>query len=281
MNTQRPLRVLDVAYIVGCCLAASSFATVGLGASTSVQGIYVGSMHLVDGTIRDIPLALALTLTDENDPTGARVIDGSFAIDEEGGPYSFVKVAYDIDENKLDMRYSRPRNDPTTTAPSSFRLTGNRDDQDGISGSVESGLLGTIGTFSVKKSSAVRLPLRTKYAGHWTGIGHNVVDHTDANIDILLQPALGAYTNPTNMEFDFTPAKVGSFYYDGEPVTSISMASIDYLHRTMRLSDGTGLSPIMISLECQVDFDKNTITGVEDSTFRGRTITFTLQNIQP
>ena len=91
-----------------------AFASVLLvfGAATSVSaaggnpitGIYVGSMHLTDGgNERDIPLSMSLLLTDETSGNQF-IIEGQFIVDEEGGPYTFSRVTYDIDNNRFDMK---------------------------------------------------------------------------------------------------------------------------------------------------------------------------------
>lgn len=237
----------------------------------TISGVYVGSMHLVDGSERDIPLAVALVLTDEttSTPNGLEyVIDGSFVVDDEGGPYTFTKVSYDIDNNRFDMKYARERLDPTALA--TFRLIGGFDGDNGITGRV-TGIYGPIGTFVVKRSnSVVTLPFKQKYLGSWRGSYRNIRFNSGGIAQITLQPSSKPTQNPTGMEFDFTPGRTGGYTYNGTWITSFSQVIIDYLRRKIIMTDPQDLTTIELS----VDFDKKTAKGQQSSAQYGVTTIF-------
>jgi hypothetical protein len=231
-------------------------------------------MHLVDGQERDIPLALSLVLTDEpmQTPTGTEyVIDGAFVVDEEGGPYTFVRVSYDIENNRLDMKYSRPRGDPTTTSPASLRLVGSLQADGGITGNVTSGVFGPIGTFRVMRDpSLVSLPHRNKYIGTWRGIGHNIPYNEDTPITISLQPSASNTVNPPGYEFDFTPGHLGGLTFRDVPISTFNQVVIDYLRRKILMIDNSS----SVNVELSIDFDSGRAFGSQTSGMWGLTTTF-------
>lgn len=133
-------------------------------APNPITGIYVGSMHLTDGGyIRDIPLSVALRLTHEN--IGSQfVIEGQFIVDEEGGPFVFSRVTYDIDNNRFDMKYNRPRGD---SGAIHLRLVGPYGAGGQITGDVTSAIGGKIGTFKITRDPNLTvITPKQKYLGH-------------------------------------------------------------------------------------------------------------------
>ncbi|MEY4632321.1 MAG: hypothetical protein RIQ81_2441 [Pseudomonadota bacterium] len=254
--------------------AVPLWATKAVALNSDITGIYVGSMHLVDGKERDIPLSLSLTLTDEtvSTPTGLEyVIDGAFVVDDEGGPYTFTKVSYDLDNNRFDMKYSRPRMDPTSTSPSSLRLVGGLDEDGGISGKVSSGVFGPIGTFKVKRDDSLHsVPFKQKYVGRWQGSFRNLRYNSDGFIEITLQPSARNTENPPGMEFDFTPGRRGGYSTNGIWIASFNDVVIDYLRRKVIMNDDEGT----ISIEMDIDVNDMTISGEQNSAAWGRTVTF-------
>ena len=249
-------------------------ATNSLALDSNITGIYVGSMHLVDGKDRDIPLSFSLTLTDEtvSTPTGLEyVIDGAFVVDEEGGPYSFTKVSYDLDNNRFDMKYSRPRMDPSSTSPASLRLIGGLDEEGGISGKVSSGVFGPIGTFKVKRDDSLNsIPFRQKYGGKWHGAYRNHKFGYDGYIEITIQPSARNTENPAGMEFDFTPGRRGGYSTNGIWIASFNQVVIDYLRRKIIMNDDEGA----ISIEMEIDVNDMSITGEQNSAAYGKTTSF-------
>jgi hypothetical protein len=249
-------------------------ATNSLALDSNITGIYVGSMHLVDGKERDIPLSFSLTLTDEtvSTPTGLEyVIDGAFVVDEEGGPYSFTKVSYDLDNNRFDMKYSRPRMDPSSTAPASFRLVGGLDENGGISGKVSSGVFGPIGTFKAQRNDSLNsIPFKQKYVGTWKGKYYNHRYDYDGDIEITIQPSARNTENPSGMEFDFTPGRRGGYSTRGVWVATFNQVVIDYLRRKIIMNEDEGT----ISIEIDIDVRDMSISGMQSSAAYGRTASF-------
>lgn len=270
VNTARPLISVFVLAVAGM-----SWAPAGYAVSGDITGIYVGSMHLTDGKERDIPLALSLTLTDEtvSSPTGLEyVIDGAFVVDEEGGPYAFTKVSYDLDNNRFDMKYSRPRMDPTSSSPASLRLVGGfAENGEVVSGRVSSGVFGPIGTFKVVRDDSLSsIPFRQKYVGKWRGDYYNFHAQRSGPVEITIQPSARDTENPAGMEFDFTPGRRGGYSVDGFWIASFNHVVIDYLRRRIIMNDDQG----SISLEMEINVDDMTLSGEQNSAAWGLTTVF-------
>jgi len=267
---------------------ATSFVLVaalsGFGATkgfAGIDGVYYGSMHLVDDdNPRDIPLGISLTESDETipGPTGGvqPVIDGSFAIDEEGGPYLFTKISWNSGVNKIDLRYSRPRLDPSTSAPAAFRLNGGWQLDGSLQGRVISGFHSVIGTFKVVKSNDSMLRTRNKYVGNWKNKCADSVPKDECpDIEFVLAPSMEAHINPPNFEFEFTPGKTGSLRYMKAQFPA-SRVAIDYLRRKLSFVNVVQGDP-SVSFQASVDFSKNQLVGVFNSLYAGQRWTVTLQ----
>lgn len=263
-----------VAIAISLTQAVPFGASIRASDPTDITGIYVGSMHLVDGKEREIPLAFSLTLTDEtvSSPTGLEyVIDGAFVVDEEGGPYAFTKVSYDLDNNRFDMKYSRPRMDPTASAPASLRLIGGLDENRGISGQVSSGVFGPIGTFTVNRDDSLySIPFKQKYVGKWRGQYFNYHARRAGVAEITIQPSARDTENPAGMEFDFTPGRRGGYSVDGIWIASFNRVVIDYLRRTIIMNEDQGA----ISIELNIDVNDMTVSGEQNSAAWGLTTSF-------
>jgi len=242
--------------------------------SALLSGVYVGSMHLVDGKERNIPLSVALTLTDEtiSTPSGlAYVIDGSFVVDDEGGPYTFTRVSYDIDNNRIDMKYSRPRMDPSTVSPASLRLVGQLNGDGSISGKVSSGIYGPIGDFKVARDDALRsVPHKIKYIGKWTGKQRNVKWNKVGYAEINLEVSARNTQNPPGYEFEFTPGRIGGYSSDGFWMTTFNSVVIDYLRRKIVMTDIENF----LAMELDIDLEQGIISGKQTSSAYGLTNIF-------
>lgn len=253
-------------------LCAVLFVALGSAASAAgIQGIYVGSMHLTDGVVRDIPLSISLVLN--NDNAGAQYIDGKFVVDDEGGPYVFSKVTYDIDNNRMDMKYSRQRSgDSNTIGPVNLRLVGALTSDFTMSGSVTSGIYGDIGTFKVVRSSTLTvLPIRVKYDGLWEGMGYNFPAKSKKLYSVQLSNAPGTQTiNPANYELEFTPGHLGGYTADGYFIKGFTSVSIDYLRRKISLTSSVG----DISMDLNIDFATGLLSGIQRSATWGLTSQF-------
>lgn len=243
--------------------------TGAVSAPNPITGIYVGSMHLTDGGyVRDIPLSMSLHLTHEN--AGSQfIIEGQFIVDEEGGPYVFSRVTYDIDNNRFDMKYNRPHADSGAV---SFRLVGPFAVGGVISGDVTSGLAGKIGTFKITRNpNLAEITTKQKYIGRWEGVGRLVAQNSNVTIGFKLQPSAGnPVINPVNYELDFTPGRVCGYSMDNITVTSYSNVAIDYLRRQIAMSDTEGRT----SVSMKINFTNRTLTGVQNSAMWGVTTQF-------
>lgn len=239
------------------------------------DGVFVGEMELVDGYVRKIPLQISLTVSDEtvmedtpSGPAERRIIDGSVLIDDEGGPYAFTKVTYDIDSNVLDMRYSRMGAEDMERLPTSIRLTGQLENDGSLSGRVVSGYMGKIGTFTAKRSDLEHLVVTPKYRGRWEGTTRYTATNEVKKSFVVIEPTSSAIMNPPNFEFGYTPGKVGS-YTIGAGQMAFSQVYIDYLRRKVVLVDATG-GVNSISLEMDIDLAKGTMIGHVHSRYLGR-----------
>jgi hypothetical protein len=199
------------------------------------------------------------------------VIDGAFVVDEEGGPYTFVRVSYDLDNNRIDMKYSRPRGDPTTSSPAAFRLVGSLAEDGSMAGNVTSGLYGPIGTFKIKRDDSLHaLPRKTKYVGSWYGDAHNVRFNDYGSVAVHLNPAASVTTNPPEFEFEYTPGRIGGYEWDGVPVGSFNQVVIDYLRRRVVMIDSSSL----VNIDMTVDADGKVVSGQQTSAYYGLTSVF-------
>jgi hypothetical protein len=231
----------------------------------SLNGVFVGHLTLDDGKVREVPFQLSMTLSDEteivetvNGPEQRRVIDASFAVDGEGGPYTFSKITYDIDLNVIDMRYSRIIGGDDRS-PASLRLTGKFNDDGSLQGRIVSGYYGVMGTFTLAKTAQRTIEHRNVYSGMWAG--HS--EWSGQDFVVQLQPTLTNTLNPPGMELGFTPGKVGGIDIGGGAQIGFNSVSIDYLRQRLVLASvdpsGPNISlncdivPVSLDLDCQFD----------------------------
>jgi hypothetical protein len=241
-----------------------------------IEGHYLGTMDLTYDRPRKIDLELTLTLTGQteiiqkgaNQFEESQVIDSAFIIDDEGGPFSFTKVSYNLDRSELDLRYNRKVLTPQPY-PSDFRLIGNLTPDGGVKGRVISGNRGPIGTFELKLIPARDLSPVKKYEGAWHGAA--VMFHSGIRraIDIVVGGALTETTTPPDFEFEFTPGKLGYFAWESEKF-SFNNIVIDYLRQRIYLSDIDAQGRSVSSAVADVDFDRQTLRGSLEGVYRGK-----------
>ncbi len=241
----------------------------------AIDGVFVGTMQLADGVAREIPLQISLNVSSEtileetpNGPQERRVIDGSALIDDEGGPYAFAKVTYDIDSNTIDMRYSRMGPQDLERLPASLRFTGSFQEDGSLTGRVVSGFVGRIGTFSLKRSDLPHLQVTHKYRGRWEGTTRYLKTGEVKSTFVVLETAQTSAINPPNFELGFTPGKVGSYTF-GYGQIGFSHAHIDYLRRKVVLIDAAG-GKNSLDMELDIDFENGTLKGFVNSVYGGR-----------
>ncbi len=277
MQLQRIVRNSSLALLIGGFFSSSA-----LHASESMEGVYVGAMQLSDGFERVIPLSISLSFTGQvtTAPNGEerQVIDGAFLVDEEGGPYAFSVVSFDIDKSRLDLRYNRPQFNLSPEIPSSFRLIGTLQADGSIQGKVSSGSRGIIGSFTLSRSEQPSLAARKKYQGTWEGEAV-LAGGRRTPYRIVMVDGLSAYTNPPDYELDFTPGKVSYVKWNNTKF-DINSVAIDYLRRKVTLFKQVSTGSPGLSIEFQMEEDGQIVRGEIYSVFRGKTAEFELQRVQ-
>lgn len=247
----------------------------------NLTGTYEGTMALWEPA-RTVPLKMTLSMVESPDPVNGQmlVIVGAFTIDDEGGPYNFSKVTFDINDGSLDMRYTRPNHERVLNTPVHLRFIGRLDDSNGttVSGRVLSGFQGPIGEFSVRHVGAqTTLSSVSKYEGVWAGRAN--FSTGSGRCRITLAPSISQVSNPEHLELDFTNSKIGSFNYEGVefPFTRVF---IDYLRGTVIMVSG-GNSPGEGSLTLESSIDANgVLSGQFISTYRGQNGSYTARRIR-
>lgn len=272
------MHALHPSFILICCLCFTSVSRAQGLQDFALEGIYAGSMRLYDGGEREIPIDVSLVLTGETyftpDGEERQIIDGAFVVDEEGGPYAFVKVSFDIEDSRIDMRYNRPQMN-FDDIPSSFRLTGHFREDGSITGRVLSGVRGPIGEFVLQPTDLPVLPMRDKYQGVWEGVA-DLTGGGQMPFRVTLNDALVAFANPPNYEFEYTPGKIGHIRWNQTNI-AITDVSIDYLRRQVVLHKRGASGGAELSVQFNLDFLSGHIEGQIQSVFRGQTATFSLE----
>lgn len=265
------------------------FAASGAHASQAnkFEGIYKGSMQVL-GETQPIPLAFSLVLTGEyiQIPKGQgvfdeqQVIDASFLIDDEAGPFAFWKTSYNLDKNQIDLRYNRPSGFTTVETPSSFRLIGQLDASGAISGRVVSGPGGPIGTFKVTRSTDAMLEAKAKYVGTWYGDAITVPEGERIPYELTVENSYMAQPNPPDMEFDYTVGRLGHYSWRGNKA-SVTKIIIDYLRRKMFLVAPETAKASTETIECDLPTgNREIMTGAIYSTYGGKRATLELRKAQ-
>jgi hypothetical protein len=278
---------ISLAALLILAVTPSSFAAppegVKLPKLRGIDGIYNGLITTNVGTPMKIPLQVALTVTGETvvTQTGPQtfeernVIDGAFIIDDEGGPYGFSLVTYNLDLSQIDLRYNRL--DATLgQVAASFRLVGNVDAAGKITGRVLSGLRGPIGTFELNMTTEKVMHPANKYEGVWRGQGTTFPGGGSVDLEIGLGGSTFVRNNPPTYEFTFTPSKMGYVSWNSQPAF-FNAISIDYLRRTVAFSDtDPTVNGQVAAADCYLDQKTGELVGTLYGVFRGKVATFRL-----
>jgi hypothetical protein len=251
-----------------------------------IDGIYQGTIKTDFGAKLTIPLQVALTVTGETTITQTgpqtfeerNVIDGAFIIDDEGGPYAFSLVSYNLDLSQIDMRYNRL--DATLgQVAASFRLVGNVDKNGNIKGRVLSGMRGPIGVFELTLTKEKIMHPARKYSGTWAGKGQTFPNADPVDLEIGLGDATRVRNNPPTYEFTFTPAKLGYVSWNDQ-AAYFNAISIDYLRRAVAFSDtNTTVNGQVAAADCYIDQITGELVGTLYGVFRGKVATFRLPKV--
>jgi hypothetical protein len=186
------------------------------------------------------------------------IIDSAFLVDDEGGPFTFTKVSYDLDQNRIDLRYNR-RQYTSAAAPADFRLVGKFNQKGAIEGNVLSGNRGPIGTFKMSPVDTVGLKVKKKYLGPWSGRARMLPSGHVVDFDIVLSEGLEQATNPFELEFEYTVGKMAYYALDGVKF-NFNQVVIDYLRQRLILLR-TAVGRNVVTAECDIDFAGQTMRG--------------------
>lgn len=248
----------------------------------TLEGIYDGTMTLTDGSKRTIPLQFSLTITDEfvDAPPDSpfsyqKVIHGSFIADDEGGPFPFANIRYDLTTGKIDFRYNRPNSSVTPTSPFNLRFIGRVQQNKTIAGRVVSGVKGQIGTFTLNRSEDKDyLQQVDKYFGVWRGNWTFLQEEERTmEVKLVLEKSLLYSSNPPLFELDHTSGRTGFIDFDTY-MMAFSQVTIDYLRRQIIIFSQRP-NGATVTLIADLD-EQGNLTGHANSTFRGKTGVFTL-----
>jgi len=277
------MKTLSIALLFAIFTAAAARADKPTVAG--MDGIYDGEITL-KGKTAPIPLQIALTRTGETSviQTGPQVfiersvIDGAFLIDDEGGPYGFDAVSYNLDKSEIDLRYNRSDLNLGEVA-AAFRLVGNVDEKGAISGRVLSGIRGVIGTFRATRTDRETLQVTRKYQGIWAGEAQRTGGGTAA-IEFGLGTSLRARNNPPTYEFDYTPGKLGYVAWNNQK-SHFNHIAIDYLRKKLVFSD-TGAVEVgqIATAECEIDAKTGELVGTLYGIYKGKVATFRLKKFR-
>jgi hypothetical protein len=234
---------------------------------------------------RKIKIEVTLTRTGETItvPVGPnkleqrQVIDGAFLVDDEGGPWAFTKVSYNLDKNLLDLRYDRQLVS-SITFPADFRLVGHFNEKGVITGRVLSGNRGPIGTFELLPSKRVGLEARPKYLGEWRGVARTL-SGGKAWFSIVLGAGLREVSNPFDLEFDFSPGKLAYFSWNGEKF-NFNNVVIDFLRQRVILTFIDGQGRQVNTARGDIDFDRGLMRGTLYGMYVGKVGDFTVQKVR-
>lgn len=241
---------------------------------------YSGFMAIT-GNDHPVPLSVQLRRTDEIEqvasPSGTYVfqkIDGSFIVDDEGGPYKFARVAYDYETGEIDLRYSRAG---SADQNASLRLNGFVQADGSIIGTVYSGLVGPLGEFKIERHPGLALKTRPKYVGTWEGTGTVVATGAVRPMRLILAGTQSVNTNPDDMELGLSLAKTATVHFDGTPM-SLSKVMFDYLRHRLIIINDLGGGNVNMTLQATIDPDTGDIEGYVTGVYAGRSVDFKLKH---
>lgn len=246
--------------------------------AATLKGTYQGTVHMAESN-RTMNLKIFMNFVTGGGNDGQlTTIVGSFVIDDEGGPFAFSNIDFDINTGLIDFRYNRPNRSRNYNTPSHLRFTGAtkiENEKFKISGDLISGIQGPLGTFEVAQVSEEPSASATqKYFGSWDGTAN--LDRS-RRLTLNLAPSEVNVINPEYMELDFTNGKSGSFGFMTNDFF-ITVVYIDYLRGRMYLVDGSNPDSKII-LESELDHSNGGLSGIWNSTYRGYTGTFQLNKV--
>ncbi len=245
------------------------------------EGIYSGSMTITDGPIREVPLQLSISFSGEMeivDGVERQVIDSSFLVDDEGGPFGFSTVRLNLEANVLELTYLRPQVSNIANTPS-FQLKGRFNDKNELEGDVFSGRFGLVGKFKLAKNAKKMMTLDRKYQGRWVGKMTYLPEDKQEDFEISMAESYVPMTNPSEYEFEYTRGKASGFTINGF-ADSFTHTFIDYLHRKFYMTLISADGDTNLSVDMHLSDDYRTATGNFNSIYGGRRGVFVLKKLK-
>lgn len=258
--------------LCGCLSAATVFAQ-------GIKGIYVGQIESTSQPGDVIPLQISLYPTNEfKNVNGARiqVIDAAFLIDDEGGPFGFSDLRYDVNTGYLELFYTRPQLNGANSSPN-FKLEGNLDANGNISGQVQALSSGFTGKFSLKKSEQQFLAVKAKYTRSWNGQLKRV-DGQVVPLTVELANSMMTFQNPPAFDFEYSRGRLSSSKY-GDMSLSTNQVYVDYFKHEVSMESRTSDGGTIYSLIFKLNGGGKTISGILTSAGDGYLGTFDLNRV--
>jgi len=251
-------------------LSLSLFGSSGVHA---FEGVYAGQMHLKDGFERDIPLQVSFINTGETMvlPNGEvrQVLQGSFLMDGEGGPFSFSNVSLKIENGWIEMKYYRPSLEVGGNNPANLRFFGTFQEDGTILGNVYSATWGNIGSFDVRKSERSSFSSQNTYDGTWSGTLEQLDNSEKRDIVISISSIGGVTQTPPDYETDYTPAKTASIKI-GAVQFRLNRVHIDYLRRKLVLAYTDNKDTDKLIFELNYNPKDGSLSGIQSGVWAGK-----------
>ncbi len=228
-------------------------------------------------------------------PGSGKMLDAACLVDDDGGPFTFRRVTYQLDKDRLILEYDRNASSSPDRSMDDFRVGSSfsieciRDQDSNLTGKAFSGAKGLIGKvwLSKKKEAESQLPVRQGYVGKWKGEA-KLVDGKKSQLVISLQNGSVTNSNPSNYEFDFTPGKICTVNWNDTPII-VDYVFINYLDRRVECvaSDTKGQMVWLLVFNFHSErkvlnflFDrKDTIKGYIVSSIKGPVANFELTSV--
>jgi hypothetical protein len=245
---------------------------------------------------------------DTNEPYAfKKIVQGSFIVDSEAGPYVLGSSDWDLNRAKLKLTYNKTSSSGSLSSVASLLIQCDRQ-LDGSCIGTATALGIDIGSFSMVKRSGALVDLVTvpKYVGHWHGkmtydpialaqmavadkAFGNPVPPPVVDIDIELSAVeKGDVANSSSKwVLDTTPKRVGLAWLADDMLKQVyqfTTVNIDYFSRKMELTYAptTTNGGFQTEFSIEADFTEDgTITGgVVSSTNFAKMGTFTAEKVQ-
>ncbi|MEZ4741566.1 MAG: hypothetical protein R3B45_03830 [Bdellovibrionota bacterium] len=236
------------------------------------EGLYEGVITLNENHSKVISMQASFVNTGETVRVGdgdvRNILQGSFVLDDQGGPFSFAQVSLDIDNSWLEMKYYRPQFNPEQDQPN-LRFFGKITADFSVTGTVYSSMWGNVGKFSLKKTARSVFRVLDKFDGDWIGSLQSIEDGERKDIKISISTSVETRKNPFDFEMDYTYGKTASLQVNGVTF-ALNKVYIDYLRRKLILAYSDGNDTDKMVFELKADFSAKKLTGVQSGIWAGK-----------